>query len=153
MLEPSALSLSKLLSELTDKHVSFTLEPNAVPKPAATFFAIYVELPYEAPIVARVDRTAIAVLGGALLGMPEDTAIERSNQTPKDEPVWDAMNEILNISSSALSTQGRVVYKSVSADAKTVPAFAQGVLAKPAAISNYRLMINSKQHGLFTLFS
>ena len=124
-----------------------------MPKPAPTFFAVYVELPHETPILARVDRTAVAVLGGALLGMPEETAIERSNQTPKDEPIWDAMGEILNISSSALSTQGRVVYKSVSLEANKIPAFAQGVLAKPTAISTYRLAINSKPHGLFTLFS
>ena len=153
MIEPSALSLSKLLSDLTDRHVSFTLEPNALPKKVPTLLAIYAEVSNDAPIVARVDRTAIAVLGGALLGFPEDTAIERSGQVPKDAPIWDAMNEIFNISSTALSTQGRVVLKSVAADISAIPLPVQGVFLKPKSISTYRVAVDGKQQGLFTLFS
>ncbi len=153
MIEPTALSLSKLLSELTDRHVSFTLAPNSTPKSVPMLFAVYAELPDEAPLVAHIDRSAVAVLGGALLGLPEYTAIQRSVQLPKDEPVWDAMNEILNIFSSGLSTQGRVVLKSVATEAPMMPSAAQGILSTPKAISTYQLAINSKQHGLLTLYS
>jgi hypothetical protein len=153
MREPSARSLSQLFSQLTDRHISFTLEPNAAAGKAPTIFATYSELPGESPIVARAERAMIAILGGALLGMPDETAIERALETPMNEAVRDAMHEILNIGSTALSTEGRVVLKGFVSDPLDIPHVERGVLSNPRSISTYRVAIDAKARGTFTLFS
>lgn len=153
MREPSAQSISQLFSQLTDRHVSFTLEPNAAAGKAPSVFGLYTELPDNKPIVARAERATIAVLAGALLGMPDDTAIERALALPMDEAVRDAMHEVLNIGSTALSTEGRVVLKQLVTESVDITQSCKVVMAEPRSKSTYRVSIDGKPRGVFALFS
>lgn len=153
MHEPSARSMSQLFSQLTDRHVSFILEPNAAAGKGPSIFALYTEFPDNNPIVAQADRATVAVLAAALLGMPEDTAIERALEQPLNEAIRDAMHEVLNIGSTALSTVGRVVLKDFVTEPVAIAQVGKAVMADPSSKSTYRVAIDGKPRGIFSLFS
>ena len=145
--------MSQLFSQLTDRHVSFTLEPNAALGKPPGVFAIYTELPENKPIVVRAERAAVAVLAGALLGMQDDLAIEGALKQPIVEGVRDAIHEVLNIASTALSTEGRVVFQEFVTDLTEIPQHAKPVLTNPTSKSTYRLAIDGTGRGIVALFS
>jgi len=153
MREPSSRSISQLFSQLTDRHVSFTLEPNAAIGKEPSIFAMYTELPDDKPIIARAERATVAVLAGALLGMSEETAIKGGLEQPMNEAIRDAMYEVLNIGSTALSTEGRVVLQKLVTDAADIPLPGRSVLTESRSKSTYRVAIDGKARGVFSLFS
>lgn len=153
MTEPTALSLSQLFSQLTDCHVSFTYAQNASPGKAPVLFAVYEQAEERVPIIVRAEVAMVATLAGALLGMPEDTAIQRALLRPVDEPVRDAMYEVLNIGSTPLCTEGRVVFQEMVFDPREIAGGAAGLLQNAAHKSTYRVTINSTERGVYTLLS
>lgn len=153
MQEPTARSMSLLFSQLTDRHVSFTLAPNATEGKAPSVFAVYTELPDNNLIIVRAERATVAVLAAALLGMPEDTAVERALEQPMNEAVRDAIHEVLNIGSTALSTEGRVVLKHLVSESLDIEPAGRAVMAEPRSKSTYRVSIDATSRGIFSLFS
>ena len=153
MSEPTPYALSQLFSQLVDRDVKFALTANPAASKARPIYGVYSVFPDNRPLVVKADLPMLGCLAAALLGLPEDTAVERALETPMNEPVRDAMHEVLNIASTALSTNGRVVLKSMLPDPVYFPSDAIDLLQTPDLKSTYNVSINDEAKGLFTLFS
>lgn len=115
-------------------------------------YGLYKVLPEDNPMVMRISLKALALLGGALLGLPEETAIERALSTPIDEPVRDAMHEVLNVASAAIGCESRAVFKTMFRDVATVPPEAAALMRRPSMRSSYRVGLGGVQGESVTLF-
>ena len=150
MAEATALSLSRFFSDLTGRHVSFSIAASSSVVKGAQMYGLYHVAADSKPLLLRIHLDTLAVLGGALLGLPEDLAIEKAKQTPMDEPLRDAMHEVLNIASTAISPDARVVFKSM---AKTTAGFSDEVadLMRTASHKScYRVAVEETSPELVT---
>ena len=153
MIEPTPFALSKLFSNLTGRQVTFARLPGCPPTKTLTIYGTYVVLPAEHTIVLKAEVPALACLAGALLGMPVDTAIEHALETPMDESVRDAMHEVLNIASTALSTDGRAVFQGMTTNRKELVLNAEFAVEKPSAKPTFKVSMDDEAQGLLTVFS
>lgn len=152
MKEPTPFALSQFFSALAGTPVNFSLAVNAPNPKEACMYGVYSVLPQNDPLVFRISLKALATLGGALLGLPEDSAIERAQVTLLDEPMRDAMHEVLNIASTAIGTDARVVFNRMFRDVASVPSEAAALVSKPTLRSSYRVTIGGVQGELATIF-
>ena len=144
MPEPTPHSLTQFFSALAGKDVNFSLAPSTSAQPKAPLiFGLYSVLPDARPMVVRMSLRTLALLGGALLGLPEDTAIERAGQTPMDEPLRDAMHEVLNITSTAITSDQRVVFQKMGRDLKELPPEAGQIAATATRKNAYTVTVGS----------
>lgn len=152
MKEPTAFSLSQFFTALAAKSVNFSLAVNAPDPKVPCMYGVYAVLPEDNALVMRIGLKSLALLGGTLLGLPTESAIERAQATPLDEAMRDAMHEVLNIASTAIGTETRVVFKKMFRDIKAIPAEAAAVMSKPSLRSSYRVAIDGAEAELATLF-
>lgn len=152
MKEPTAFSLSQFFTALAGKPVSFNLAVNAPDPKLPCMYGIYSVLPEDQTLVMRISLKSLALLGGTLLGLPAESAVERAQTTPLDEAIRDAMHEILNIASTAIGTESRVVFKKMFREVASVPKEAMGVMSKPSLRSSYRLAVDGAEAGSLTIF-
>lgn len=151
MAEATAFSLSTFFSELTGQHVSFAIATNAPFPKGEQMYGLYHVVADGSIMLLTAGLSSIALMGGALLGMPADLANERVRAAQVDEPLRDAMHEVLNISSTAFSPEERIVFKGMS---RTVDAFSAEVktlLQKSSRKSSYRVAVNGSTPELLTL--
>ena len=152
MKELTAFSLSQFFTALAGSPVSFSLAVNAPDPKVPCMYGVYSVLPENSPLVLRIGLKSLAVLGGALLGLPTESAIERVLATPLDEPLRDAMHEVLNIASTAIGGEARVVFKRMFLDRTSVPPEATTVMSKPSLRSSFRLAVGGVEAEMVTLF-
>lgn len=151
MAEATAFSLSHFFSELTGQHVSFALATNAPPPKGDQMYGLYHVVADASPLLLRMGLSSIALMGGALMGMPADLANERVRATQVDEPLRDAMHEVLNIASTAFSPGERIVFKGMSRTVDGFPADVKELLQKAPRKSSYRVAVNGSPVELLTL--
>ena len=150
MAEPTAYALSQLFSNLTGRDVTFKLVTQAPTSKARPLFGMYSVLPAKVPLLVATEPAIMGSLAGALLGLPEETAVERALAQPMDEPVRDAIHEILNIASSALSVNGRVLFDAMASDLVYCSSDAIDLMKKPDHKTSFVLSTGSLS-GSFTV--
>jgi len=64
--------------------------------------------------ILQLDLPLLGSLGGALLGLPSDTIKEGLMSPTGDEPLRDAMHEVLNVASTIISIDHRAIFQSMS---------------------------------------
>lgn len=151
MAEATAFSLSQFFSELTGQHVSFALATNAPPPKGDQMYGLYHVVADASPLLLRMGLGSIALMGGALMGIPADLANERVRATQVDEPLRDAMHEVLNIASTAFSPEERIVFKRMSRTMDGFPTEAKELLQKAAHKNSYRVSVNGSSVELLTI--
>ena len=151
MAEATAFSLSKFFSELTGQHVSFAIATNAPAPKGDQMYGLYHVIADARPMLMRMSLSSIALMGGALLGIPADLAIERVRAAQVDESLTDAMHEVLNIASTAFSPDERIVFKGMSRTVDVFPAEVKDWLQKASRKSSYRVAVNESTAELLTL--
>ena len=152
MKEPTAFSLSQFFTALAGKPVSFSLAVNAPDPKVPCMYGVYSVLPEDDTLVMRISLKSLALLGGTLLGLPAESAIERAQATPLDEAIRDAMHEVLNIASTAIGTESRVVFKKMFREVASVPAEATALMSKPSLRSSYRVVVGGAEAEMVTIF-
>ena len=152
MAEPTPLSLSQFFSELTGRHVNFALAVSPPPSRAKLIYGAYTIQPDGNPLLLKVSLKTLGLLGGSLLGLPEDTAIERAEEMPPNEPMRDAMHEVLNIASTAFMDDKRIVFRSMARDLTSLP-FDVGNLERNYTRKNsYKVTVEGSNTEVLTLF-
>jgi hypothetical protein len=146
-------ALSQLLSDLTGRQVGATLVLNPPASKSTQVFGEYEVLPSGKPLVVRADLGLLAVLGGSLLGLPSETAVERAHETPMDEPIRDAVHEVLNILSVVVALEGRVVFKKMSREGSTLESGALDLVDHPESRSSFQFIFGGKPIGLLTVYA
>src|ERR1700761_8398365 len=116
MAQPTPFALSKLLSELIGRKVTFAQTTVAPETKIKQMYGIYTVLPHETAIVVKADLPLLGSLGGVLVGLPDSTVKEHLAATPVEELLRDAIHEVLNISSTVVTNEGRAVFVKMTAD-------------------------------------
>jgi hypothetical protein len=116
-------------------------------------YGIYALLPYEFAIVVKADLPLLGSLAGALVGLPDSAVKEHLRANPLEELMRDAICEVLNIASAAVTTEGRAVFKKLVADPAAIDGVAGKVFQKPDHRSYFTVSIDGYQGGRFTILS
>lgn len=153
MKEPTPYAMSRLFSDLTGREVSFSLQLHPPASKQRPLYGVYTELPSERVVVVKTDLPLLATFAGALLGLPEETAIERAQQSSMDESLRDAIHEVMNIASTALSTEERVKFLKMTLDPVYCDGKAADVLQKPDVKSSFQVSVDGKAKGSFIILS
>jgi len=153
MSEPTPLALSKLFSQLIGRKATFTQGAIAQDLKIRQMYGIYTVLPYETAIVVKADLPLLGSFGGAIIGLPDSVVKEHLAVTPIEELLRDAIHEVLNVASAAITVEGRAVFIKAITDAACIDGLAEKVLKKPDHRSYFNVSVDGYQGGKLTLFS
>lgn len=149
-MQPTPVSLAQFFSALTGRGVSVALASESAPK-GPQIYGLYSVLPESAPLVVRASLNTLAILAGSLLGLPDDSVLERALQPALHEPLRDAMHEVLNITSTAISRDSRVVFRSMARDLKSLAPEAARAVEQASNRSTYRISIDDSSPELLAI--
>ena len=116
MSEPTPYALSKHLTGLMGRKGTFTQTVVAPETKIKQMYGIYTVLPHETAIVVKADLPLLGSLGGVLVGLPDSAIKEHLAATPVEELLRDAIHEVLNVTSTVVTTEGRAVLVKMIAD-------------------------------------
>jgi hypothetical protein len=116
-------------------------------------YGIYTLLPHETAIIVKADLPLLGSLAGALVGLPDSAVKEHLRTFPLEELLRDAICEVLNIASAAVTTEGRAVFKKLVADPAAIDGAAGQVFQRPDHRSYFTVSIEGYQGGRFTILS
>ena len=153
MSEPTPLSLSHLFTQLIGRKVTFaptTISPETKIK---QMYGIYNVLPHETAIVVKADLPLLASLAGVMVGLPDSAVKECLAKSPLEELLRDAIHEVLNVASSALTNEGRAVFARMVTDTGLIDGVAGQLFKKPDRRTYFSVLVDGYQGGKFTLFA
>ena len=153
MSEPTPFALSKLLTDLLGRKVTFTQTAVAPETKIKQMYAIYTIFPHQTAVVVKADLPLLGSLGGVLVGLPDSVVKEHLAATPVEELLRDAIHEVLNISSTVVTNEGRAVFVKMVADPVLIDGAAGTLLKKPDRKSYFNVLVDGYQGGKFTIFS
>ena len=153
MSQPTPFNLSHRFSQLIGRKVTFTQTTAALATKIKQTYAVYSVPPDETAIVVQVDLQLLGSFAGALVGLPDSVVRERLGATPIEELLRDAIYEVLNIASSAIATEGRVVFTKMVTDPVYIDGAASKVLRKPDHRSYFNVLVEGYQGGRFSIFA
>jgi hypothetical protein len=153
MSEPTPFALSKLLSELIGRKVTFTQTTASPETKIKQMYGIYTVLPHETAIVVKSDLPLLGSLAGVLVGLPDSSVKEHLAVSPLEELLRDAIYEVLNITSTAVTTEGRAVFTKMVTDSALIDGAAEKLFKKPDRRSYFNVLVDGYQGGKFTIFS
>jgi hypothetical protein len=121
-------------------------------------YGIYTLLPQEAAvaeaaIVVKADLPLLGSFAGALVGLPDSAVKEHLRANPLEELLRDAICEVLNIASSAISNEGRAVFTKLVSNPAYIDGAAGDVLKNPYHRSYFVVSIDGYQGGRFSVLS
>jgi hypothetical protein len=153
MSEPTPYALSKLLTELVGRKVTFTQTTVSPETKVRQMYGIYTVLPLETAIIVKSDLPLLGSLAGALLGLPDSGVKEHLAANPVEELLRGAIYEVLNIASTVVTTEGRAVFVKMITDPILIDGTAGTVLKKPNHRSYFNVLVDGYQGGKFTIFA
>jgi hypothetical protein len=153
MSDPTPFALSQLFSQLIGRKVTFAQTTLALDTKIRQMYGIYTVLPHETAIVVKADLALLGSFAGVLVGLPDSSVKEHLKASPVEELLRDAIYEVLNIASAAVSTEGRAVFVRAVADPAYIDGPAGKVFKKPDHRSYFNVSVDGYQGGKFTVFS
>ena len=153
MSEPTGFSLSKLISDLLGRKVTFSPVPAAPETAIKQLYGIYNVLPQNMPVVVKADLPLLGSFAGILVGLPDNVVKERLRVAPLEELLRDAIHEVLNISSTVVTVEGRAVFQKMATDKTFVDGAAGQVLKKPDHRYSFNVSVEGYQGGKFAIFA
>ena len=154
MSEPTPYALSQLFSKLIGRKVTFSQTTATPGTQVKQMYAIYtVFFPDENGLVVKSDLPLLGSLAGVLVGLPDSAVKERIKVTPLEELLRDAIYEVLNIASAAITTEGRAVLTKMVADPALIDGAAGKIFKRPDYRSYFNVLVDGYQGGKFTIFA
>jgi hypothetical protein len=153
MPEPTPYALSKHLTDLIGRKVTFTQTVVSPETKIKQMYGIYRVLPDDTAIVVKADLPLLGSLGGVLVGLPDAAVKEHLAATPVEELLRDAIHEVLNITSTVVTNEGRAVFVKMLADPVLIDGAAGKMLKKPDRKHYFNVLVDGYQGGKFTIFS
>lgn len=151
MAEPKPLVIAELFKGLTGRPVNFTqvLKPPATKSKQA--YGTYLIKPADTRRIVQLDLPLLGSFGGSLLGLPADAVKERLMADSCDEPLRDAMHEVLNVASTIVSIDNRAVFQSMFLN--DAPKTVLESLETPAFRSYFNVTVEGYEGGAFSIFA
>lgn len=153
MAEPKPLTIAELFTGLTGRAVNFTQVLKPPMTKATQAYGIYLIKPTDSTRIVQLDLPLLGSFGGSLLGLPSETVKERLASTAGDEPLRDAMHEVLNVASTIVSIDNRAIFQTMHLDAATTPKGTLESLKNPAFRSYFNVTVSGYEGGSFSIFA
>jgi hypothetical protein len=153
MSEPTPYSLSQLFSQLIGRKVTFSQTTPAAETKIKQMYGIYNVLPHQTAIVVKADLPLLGSFGGVLVGLPDASVKEHLAKTPIEELLRDAIYEVLNIASAAITTEDRAVFTKMVDNPAYIDGAAGTVFKKPDRRSYFNVTVDGYQGGKFTILA
>jgi hypothetical protein len=149
MAEPTPFALSRRFTQLIGRKVTFTQTPAEAVSKIKQLYGIYTVDPHKTAIIVKADLPLLGSFAGALVGFPDSAVREHLQAIPMEELLRDAINEVFNIASAAITTDGRAVFNKMVTDAAFIDGAAGAVFLKPDRRSYFNVTIDGYQGGRF----
>jgi hypothetical protein len=142
-----------MYSQLLGREIGFSLRPAGTVSKAKPIFGVYKTVPVDDTIVVRADLPLFGTLAGVFVGLPAPSVAERLKTGQLDEVLSDGIHELFNITSTPLSTESRVVFKTMHLESACLSESATKVLAKPIVTTSFDVTIGGTPGGLFQVLN
>ncbi len=153
MAEPSSSSMATLFSDLIGRRVTFSEQLNAPPANREQIYSVYLIKPMDSYRVVKADLWLLSSFAGALIGLSPETIKERVEEAAPDEPLKDALGEVMNIASRIVTLEHRGIFKGVYGDPGQMPPGARSTLRDPCYSSYYTVTVDGYEGGAFSLLA
>lgn len=153
MPEPNAYILSRCLTQLIGRKVSFTPASFALDGKNKQVYGIYDLLPVESAVIVKADLALLGSIAGALVGLPDAAVKDHLKSTPIEELLRDAIAEVLNIASAAVTLEGRAVFSKMVTDPTYIDGVAAKVYKEPFRRTYFGVAVEGYQGGRFGILS
>jgi hypothetical protein len=153
MAEPKPLTIAELFTDLIGRKVNFTQVLKPQMSKAKQAYGIYQVKPMDSTRIVQLDLPLLGSFGGSLLGLPTETVRERLPSCDTDEPLRDAMHEVLNVASTIVCIDNRAVFQTMHLDAEAVSKDVYESLKNPAFRSYFNVTIMGYEGGAFSIFA
>jgi hypothetical protein len=151
MAEPKPLTIAQLFSSLVGRAVNFTQVLKPPVTNAKQAYGTYLIKPADSLRIVQLDLPLLGSFGGSLLGIPSETVKERLMSPTSDEPLRDAMHEILNVASTIVSIENRAIFQTMFLG--EAPKTIMESLKNPAYRSYFTVTVNGYEGGAFSIFA
>ncbi len=153
MAEPTPFAMSNLLSDLIGKKVSFSqLTQPGKPK-GKQMYGVYLVHPGESTRVLQADLLLLGSFAGSLLGFPAESVNERVAAATLEEPLRDAIHEVLNVASTVVSVDHRAVFQKMYDNPVYLPEAAAETLRAPVYRSYFNVTVTGYEGGYLSLLA
>jgi hypothetical protein len=151
---PMQYALTHLLTDLIGRKVTFTLVTSGQETQARQVYGIYRRLSNEAPLVVKADLPLLGSFAGTLVGL-SDTDVQSRLAGPSIEELFtDAIYEVLNVASSAITSEGRPVLSKMVTDCADIKGTAaEAIVMKPNHKIDFNVVVEGYRGGRFTVLS
>ena len=153
MTPPTAFALSKMYTQLLGREIGFALKSASTPSKSKPVFGVYQAQPTDETIVVKGDLPLMGSLAGVMVGLPAASIADRLKEAKLDELLGDAIHELFNITSTPLSTDNRVVFKTMHLEPVFLSSQAEEVLRKPLYTTRFDVSISGYPGGEFQVLS
>jgi hypothetical protein len=153
MSAPTAYGMSKMLTQLTGREVSFHLKAKPAPSSPHPLYGVYEGQPEEKTMVVKADLRLLASFGGLLVGLPDPVVAEQASEVPLGELLRDAIHEVLNVSSTPLSVNSRVVFKTMHTSLQELSPSAREVLNHPSLTTCFDVSVAGYTGGEMIVYN
>jgi hypothetical protein len=150
---PTPVSLARLFAQLIGREVTFVQTKIALEAKIPQVYGVYKILPDEILILVKADLPLLGSFAGALMGLPDSVVKGYLSATPMNEPLRDAIYEVLNVASSAIAPERRIALSKVVMDKASLDEAASSTLAKPNQSYYFNVSVNGYQGGKFSIFA
>jgi len=150
---PSPFLLSKCFSQLINRKVTFVQTGQSLDGKTRLIFGIYSLSPIESAVVVKADLQLMGSIAGALVGLPDQVVKEHLKISPLEELLRDAISEVFNIASAAVSAEGRAVFTRFETESIFIDGVAAKVFKEPFHRSYFTVAVEDYQGGRFSVFS
>ncbi len=153
MAETSSIAMSKLFSDLTGQHVTFSEQQYPISTTAKQIYCVYLIKPMDSTRVIKADVPLLTSFAGALIGLPLESIKERVADSRPNEALRDSLYEVMNIASRIVSVEHRAVFNGMYPSSIGLPPDALKTLRDPCSASYFNVTIDSYEGGALSLLS
>jgi hypothetical protein len=153
MPEPTPFALSRLFSQLIGRKVTFAQAVPTLDSKLKQVYGVYNVLPLGTPVVVKADLRLLSSVAGALVGWPDPVVNEHLAVIPMEELLRDAIYEVLNVASAAITTEGRAVFTNMQTSPIGVDGAAGLLLKNPGHRSYFNVSVDGYVGGKFIILS
>jgi hypothetical protein len=138
---------------LINRKVTFVQTTQTLDGKIRQVYGIYDLSPIESAVVVKADLHLLGSIAGALVGLPDPVVKEHLKVSPLEELLRDAVSEVFNIASAAVSAEGRAVFKKFVTEPILIDGVAGKVFKEPFHRSYFSVSVEDYSGGRFSVFS
>ena len=153
MAEPTPFAMAELFTDLIGCKVSFSRQTAPVVTKLKQIYGVYLVKPMDSTSVVQADLKLLGSCAGALIGLPSASVKERLASALLEEPLRDAIHEVLNIASTVVSLEHRAVFQKMYLDRVALPSPALDSLQHPTYRSYFNVTIDGYEGGAFSILA